>query len=86
MDNEGRIRMISGVGEGEFGLIKLPYLIYAFGQIDLNKQFRTRSDAAECGSGLHRLPLIHNLHTFIGSKLDLLKKKKGKEQGCEYFG
>ena len=62
--------MISeGVG---VDLIKLPYLLYVFGQIDINKQGRPRSDAAEHGvcSG-STLLATHSaiLYTLTGSKL-----------------
>ena len=62
-------------------LIILPYLLYVFGQTVLSKQCRPRSDAAErgvwSGSTLFAThPAI--LHTFTGSKMDLLKRSTKK--------
>ena len=58
-----------------YDLIKLPYLLYVFGKTGLSKQCRSRSDATECGtwSG-STLFATHQtiLHTFIGSKSNLL--------------
>ena len=58
-----------------FDLIKLPYLLYVLGQAGLIKQCRPRSDAATRGvrSG-STLFATHTaiLHTFAGSKMDLL--------------
>ena len=60
-----------------FDLIILPYLLYVFGQTGLNKQCRSRSDAAKRGvwsrSTLFAThPAI--LRTFTGSKMDLLRR------------
>ena len=60
-------------------LIILPYLLYVFGKTGLSKQ--CRSDAAErgvwSGSALFTThPAI--LHTFTGSKMDLLKRSMMK--------
>ena len=64
-----------------FDLIILPYLLYVFGQTGLSKQCRPRSDATERGvwSG-STLFAIHPaiMHTFSGSKMDLLKRSTGE--------
>ena len=65
------------ISEG-LDLIILPYLLYVFGQTSLGKQCRPRSDAAERGVW-SRSTLIAThpaiLHTFTGSKMDLLKRR-----------
>ena len=68
-----------GVG---VALLKLPFLLYVFRQTNLSKQCRPRSDAT--GPTLFA---THSaiLHTLTGSKIDLLKKVYGKEQGCDYL-
>ena len=61
-----------------FNLIKLPYLLYVFGQTSLSKQCRPpdqtpRSAASDLG--IYCLPLSQQfLHTFPRSKMDLLKR------------
>ena len=45
-----------GVGEGEMGPIKLPYLVYIFGQIGLN---------AASYQDLHFLPLTQQFYTYL---------------------
>ena len=64
-----------------FDLIILSYLLYVFGKTGLAKQCRSRSDATERGvwSG-STLFCTHQtiLHTFTGSKVDLLKRSLRK--------
>ena len=62
---------------GGFKLIKLPYLLYVFGQTDLSKQSRSGSDATEHGvlSGC-TLFATHTaiINTLTYSEIDLLKR------------
>ena len=70
-------------------LIKLPYLLYVYGQTDLSKQCRHRSDAAERGvwSG-STLFATHSaiLQTLTVSKMHLLKRNTVEYRYLEFQG
>ena len=83
-------RMISE-GRGEWGvdLIKLAYLLYVFGKTTMSKKCRPTSDATERGvwSGptlFATPPAI--LYTFIGNKMDLLKRSTVDSRYLEFQG
>ena len=72
---QGRIQNDFWVG---FDLIILPYLLYVIGKTGISKLYRPSSDATErgfwSGSTLFTTSLTI-LHTFIGSKMDLLRRR-----------